>query len=187
MTKRFLSVILITLFSTVAMFANDISTEVQEEQKIEQQTTPNFVSTYEELSTLEKDFAIRFKKNPRNTAAVWYKYQKLIKSGIGLAIGGSTTSFVAPALFAGIGAGVVTQSLGGAIALFTFAGIFGLAGIIILSCCAVPFIKAGMLAVKYRKLYNIKLRHAAIECNALTLHDYSKNKEFGMAVSFPIK
>ena len=29
MTKRFLSVILITLFSTVAMFANDISTEVQ--------------------------------------------------------------------------------------------------------------------------------------------------------------
>ena len=37
MTKRLLTVILITLFSAVAMFANDISTEVQEEQKKEKQ------------------------------------------------------------------------------------------------------------------------------------------------------
>ena len=88
MTKRFLTVILITLFSAVAMFANDISTEVQEEQKIEQQATPDFSSNSAEFSLAEKDFASKYKINPRNTADVWYKYKKLIRTGIGMAVGG---------------------------------------------------------------------------------------------------
>ncbi|MBR2317100.1 MAG: hypothetical protein IKA37_03925 [Spirochaetales bacterium] len=56
MTKKLIAIISILSLSAVAMFANDISTEVQTEQKIQQQATPDFSSNSAEFSLAEKDF-----------------------------------------------------------------------------------------------------------------------------------
>jgi hypothetical protein len=43
-----------------------------------------------------------------------------------------------------------------------------------------------MLRVRYKKLYNVKLKDAAAEAKILSMHN-SENKEFGMAMAFAIK
>jgi hypothetical protein len=186
MTKRFLTVILITLFSAVAMFANDISTEVQEEQKIEQQATPDFSSNSAEFSLAEKDFANKYQINPRNTADVWYKYKKLIKTGIGMAVGGGLIYDIGFPIFVGIASGMLFVNTIVSIIFYVLSGIVSLASIIVQSLCSVSFVKAGNLAIKYKKLYNVKLKDAATEAGLVSTHD-SENKEFGMAMAFAIK
>ena len=186
MTKRLLTVILITLFSTVAMFANDISTEVQEEQKIEQQATPDFSSNSAEFSLAEKDFASKYKINPRNTADVWYKYKKLIRTGIGIATcGGILVDIITPPLI-GTATGIFFLNFTVSCILYVISSLIWLAGILVQSLCSIPFVQAGILATRYKKLYNVKLKHAATEARVLSMHD-SENKEFGMAMAFTIK
>ena len=187
MTKRLLTVILITLFSTVAMLANDISTEVQEEQKIEQQATPDFSSNSAEFSLAEKDFASKYKINPRNTADVWYKYKKLIRTGIGMAVGGGIMYTLGVPVFLGVALGtLLVAPLIVPLIFYILSGVIGFTGILIQSLCSVPFVQSGMLRVRYKKLYNVKLKDAATEARVLSMHD-SENKEFGMAMAFAIK
>ena len=186
MTKRFLTVILITLFSAVAMFANDISQEVQTEQQIELQTTPDFSSNSTEFSLPEKDFVNKYKINPRNTADVWYKYKKLIRTGIGIATcGGILVDIITPSLI-GTATGIFFLNFTVSCILYVISSLIWLAGILVQSLCSIPFVQAGILATRYKKLYNVKLKHAAIEARILSLHD-SENKEIRMAMSFPIK
>ena len=185
MTKRFLSVILITLFSTVAMFANDISTEVQTEQKIQQQATPDFSSNSKEFSLAEKDFAAKYSVNPRNTADVWYKYKKFIRTGIGMAVGGGIMYTVGTPASLGIALGMLLVNPIVSIFFFICSGLIGFAGILVQSLCFVPFTKSAILAGKYKNIYNVKLKDAAT-ARVLSMHD-SENKEFGMAMAFAIK
>ena len=188
MTKKLSAIILITLFSAVTMFANDISTEVQAEQKIEQQATPDFSSNSKEFSFAEKDFAHTYRiANPRDPVIVYYKFKKLIKAGIGLAVAGGTVETVGLAVFLGLGAGLMFINIAFPIIFFTLAGMCGTAGLILQICCIGPFGKAGVLASRYRKLYNVKLKDAYnAEAGFLSIHD-SENKEFGMAMAFAIK
>ena len=185
MTKKFLSVILITLFSAVAMFANDISTEVQTEQKIQQQATPDFSSNSAEFSLAEKDFAAKYSVNPRNTADVWYKYKKFIKTGIGMAVSGGIMYTVGTPAFLGIGLGMLLVNPIVSIFFFICSGLVGFAGILVQSLCFVPFTKSAVLAGRYKNIYNVKLKDAAT-ARVLSMHD-SENKEFGMAMAFAIK
>jgi hypothetical protein len=186
MTKRFLSVILITLFSTVAMFANDISTEVQTEQKIQQQATPDFSSNSKEFSLAEKDFAAKYSVNPRNTADVWYKYKKFIRTGIGMAVSGGIMYTVGTPASLGIALGMLLVNPIVSIVFYICSGLIGFAGILVQSLCSVPFAKSAILAGKYKNLYNVKLKHAASEAMILSMHN-SENKEFRMAMAFGIK
>lgn len=186
MIKRLLVIISIFSLSAVAMFANDISTEVQAEQQIKQQATPDFSSNSKEFSLAEKDFADKYQINPRNTADVWYKYKKLIRTGIGMAIGGGliyTVGFPA-VLGLGIGMMFVVPIVG--IIIYVLSGLVALAGVVVQSLCSIPFVQSGILRTKYRKLYNVKLKDAATEARVLSMHD-SENKEFGMAMAFAIK
>ena len=188
MTKKLSAIILITLFSAVAMFANDISTEVQEEQKIQQQATPDFSSNSKEFSFAEKSFADQFRiTNPRDPFIVYRKFRRLIRTGIGLAVAGGTVQTVGLALFLGLGAGLMFINIIFPIMFFTLAGICGVAGTVLQLCCISPFCKAGLLATRYRRLYNVKLKDAYnAEAGILSMHD-SENKEFGMAMAFAIK
>ncbi|MBO5288167.1 MAG: hypothetical protein J6B11_02105 [Spirochaetales bacterium] len=186
MTKKFLSVILITLFSAVAMFANDISTEVQTEQKIQQQATPDFSSNSAEFSLAEKDFAAKYSVNPRNTADVWYKYKKFIKTGIGMAVSGGIMYTVGTPAFLGIALGMLLVNPIVSIVFYICSGLIGFAGILVQSLCSVPFAKSAILAGKYKNIYNVKLKHAASEAMILSMHN-SENKEFRMAMAFAIK
>lgn len=186
MIKKLLVIISIFSLSAVAMFANDISTEVQAEQQIKQQATPDFSSNSKEFSLAEKDFADKYQINPRNTADVWYKYKKLIRTGIGMAIGGGliyTVGFPA-VLGLGIGMMFVVPIVG--IIIYVLSGLVALAGVVVQSLCSIPFVQSGILRTKYRKLYNVKLKDAATEARVLSMHD-SENKEFGMAMAFAIK
>lgn len=189
MTKKVLILVSCFLFATsFAMFANDISTEVQAEQQIEQQATPDFSSNSKEFSFAEKDFAAKYSVNPRNTADVWYKYKSLIRAGIGMAVGGGIMYTVGTPALLGIGFGLMFVPMGiiGSIVLWVCSGLLGFAGILVQSLCAVPFAKSGILAGKYKNLYNVKLKHAASEAMILSMHN-SENKEFRMAMAFGIK
>ena len=185
MTKKLIAIISILSLSAVAMFANDISTEVQEEQKIEQQATPDFSSNSAEFSLAEKDFASKYKINPRNTADVWYKYKKLIKTGIGMAVGGGIMYTIGMPVLLGVGLGLILIEPLASIILFVCCGLLGFAGVLVQSFCAVPFAKSAVLAGRYKKLYNIKLKHAAAEATILSMHN-SENREFAMAMAFGI-
>ena len=186
MIKKLSVIILIALFSTVAMFANDISTEIQEEQKIEQQATPNFSSNSKEFSLAEKDFAAKYSVNPRNTADVWYKYKSLIRAGIGMAVGGGIMYTVGTPAFLGIALGMLLVNPIVSIVFYICSGLLGFAGILVQSLCSVPFAKSAILAGKYKNIYNVKLKHAASEAMILSMHN-SENKEFRMAMAFGIK
>lgn len=186
MIKKLSVIILIALFSTVAMFANDISTEVQEEQQIEQQATPDFSSNSKEFSFAEKDFAAKYSVNPRNTADVWYKYKSLIRAGIGMAVGGGIMYTVGTPAFLGIALGMLLVNPIVSIVFYICSGLIGFAGILVQSLCSVPFAKSAILAGKYKNLYNVKLKHAASEAMILSMHN-SENKEFRMAMAFGIK
>ncbi len=189
MSKKLLTIISILLFSTSAViFANDISETVQTEQEIEQKNTANFKSDYEEYSMAEKDFASKYNVNPRKTSDVWFKYKSLINAGIGMAIGGGLMYTVGTPTFLGIGIGILLVScpLIVPITMWILSSLIGLAGIIVQSLCAVPFSKSAILSAKYKKLYNVKLKHAAAEANILSMHD-CENKEIKMAVALGIK
>ena len=187
MTKKVLILVSCFLFATsFAMFANDISTEIQEEQKIEQQATPDFSSNSKEFSFAEKDFAAKYSVNPRNTADVWYKYKSLIRAGIGMAVGGGIMYTVGTPAFLGIALGMLLVNPIVSIVFYICSGLIGFAGILVQSLCAVPFAKSGILAGKYKNLYNVKLKHAASEAMILSMHN-SENKEFRMAMAFGIK
>ena len=185
MTKKLSAIILITLFSAVTMFANDISTEVQAEQKIEQQATPDFSSNSKEFSLAEKDFAAKYSVNPRNTADVWYKYKKFIRTGIGMAVGGGIMYTVGFPAVMGLGIGMMFVAPIAGIIIYVLSGLVALAGVVVQSLCSIPFVQSGMLRTRYRKLYNVKLKDAATEARVLSMHD-SENKEFGMAMAFAI-
>ncbi|MEE1291177.1 MAG: hypothetical protein UHW86_09125 [Spirochaetota bacterium] len=186
MIKKLIAIISILSLSAVAMFANDISTEVQTEQKIEQQATPDFSSNSAEFSLAEKDFASKYKINPRNTADVWYKYKKLIKTGIGMAVGGGIMYTVGFPAVMGLGIGMMFVAPIAGIIIYVLSGLVALAGVVVQSLCSIPFVQSGMLRTRYRKLYNVKLKDAATEARVLSMHD-SENKEFGMAMAFAIK
>ena len=186
MTKKLIAIISILSLSAVAMFANDISTEVQAEQQIKQQATPDFSSNSKEFSLAEKDFANKYQINPRNTADVWYKYKKLIRTGIGMAVGGGIMYTVGTPAFLGIALGMLLVNPIVSIFFYILSGVIGFTGILIQSLCSVPFTKSAVLAGRYKKLYNVKLKDAATEARVLSMHD-SENKEFGMAMAFAIK
>lgn len=186
MYKKLSAIILITLFSAVAMFANDISTEVQEEQKIEQQATPDFSSDSSEFSNAERNFANKYQINPRNTEEVWFKHKSLIKTGIGLAVGGGVTFTVGFPTFIGIASGMLFVNTAISIVFYVLGGLIGLGGFLVMALSSIPFVQSGMLRVRYKKLYNIKLKDAATEAGIVSMHD-SENKEFGMAMAFAIK
>jgi hypothetical protein len=185
MTKRFLTVILITLFSAVAMFANDISTEVQEEQKIEQQATPDFSSDSSEFSNAEKNFANKYQINPRNTKEVWFKHKSLIKTGIGLAVGGGVTFVVGFPTFIGIASGMLFVNTAISVVFYVLGALIGLGGFLVMALSSIPFVQSGMLRVRYKKLYNVKLKDAAVEAGIVSMHN-SENREFAMAMAFGI-
>lgn len=188
MHKKLLTIISILLFSTsAAIFANDISETVQAEQQIEQQNTADFKSDFNEYSMAEKDFASKYGINPRDTSEVWSKYKSLIRAGIGMAVGGGLMYTLGTPIFAGIGVILMLTVSGVAgIIMYSLSGLIGLAGIIVQILCSVPFSKSGALSAKYKKLYNVKLKHAAAECNILSMHD-SESKEIKMAMSIGIK
>ena len=186
MTKKLIAIISILSLSAVAMFANDISTEIQEEQKIEQQATPDFSSNSKEFSLAEKDFAAKYSVNPRNTADVWYKYKKFIRTGIGMAVGGGIMYTVGTPAFLGIALGMLLVNPIVSIFFYICSGLIGFAGILVQSLCSVPFTKSAVLAGRYKNIYNIKLKDAATEAGIVSIHD-SENKEFGMAMAFAIK
>ncbi len=186
MIKKLIAIISILSLSAVAMFANDISTEVQTEQKIEQQATPDFSSDSSEFSNAEKDFANKYQINPRNTADVWYKYKKLIRTGIGMAVGGGVIYTVGFPAVMGLGIGMMFVAPIAGIIIYVLSGLVALAGVVVQSLCSIPFVQSGMLRTRYRKLYNVKLKDAATEARVLSMHD-SENKEFGMAMAFAIK
>jgi hypothetical protein len=168
------------------MFANDISTEVQTEQKIQQQATPDFSSNSKEFSLAEKDFAAKYSVNPRNTADVWYKYKKFIRTGIGMAVSGGIMYTVGTPASLGIALGMLLVNPIVSIVFYICSGLIGFAGILVQSLCSVPFAKSAILAGKYKNLYNVKLKHAASEAMILSMHN-SENKEFRMAMAFGIK
>lgn len=187
----------ILLFSTsVVMFANEVQENEpaeqqqmpQAEQKIELENEPTFKSDYNEYSLAEKDFASKFDVNPRNTSDVWFKYKSLIHAGIGMAIAGGLMYTVGTPTLLGIGLGLMLVPMGiiGSIVLWACSGLLGLAGIIVQSLCAVPFAKSATLAGKYKNIYNVKLKQAAVEATVLSMHN-CENKEAGMAIAFGIK
>ena len=187
MTKKLIAIISILSLSAVAMFANDISTEVQAEQQIKQQATPDFSSNSKEFSLAEKDFANKYQINPRNTADVWYKYKKFIRTGIGMAVGGGIMYTLGVPVFLGVALGtLLVAPLIVPLIFYILSGVIGFTGILIQSLCSVPFTKSAVLAGRYKKLYNVKLKDAATEARVLSMHD-SENKEFGMAMAFAIK
>lgn len=184
---RFLTIISILLFSTsVAIFANDISETVQEEQRIEQEKRVDFKFNYNEYSIAEKEFFGKYHVNPRNIADVMFKHKSFIRTGIGLAVGGGLMYTVGAPILAGIGGGLLFVVPIASIVMFILSGLVTLAGVAVQALCSVPFSKAGTLAVKYKRLYNIKLKDAVREASILSMHD-SENKEVRMAMSFGIK
>lgn len=188
MHKKLLTIISILLFSvSTVMFANDISETVQSEQQLEQQNIVDFESDYNEYSMAEKNFADKYEVDPRNVSDVWFRFKSLINTGIKLAIGGGIMYNAATPTFAIIGAVLYffASPIAGII-MYVLSGVVGLAGIAVQALCSIPFCKAGTLSFKYKKLYNVKLKNAAAECNILSMHD-SENREVRTAMAFGIK
>ena len=138
------------------------------------------------ISLAEKDFANKYQINPRNTKEVWFKHKSLIKTGIGLAVGGGVTFVVGFPTFIGIASGMLFVNTTISVVFYVLGALIGLGGFLVMALSSIPFVQSGMLRVRYKKLYNVKLKDAATEARVLSMHD-SESKEFGMAMAFAIK
>ncbi|MCH5150894.1 MAG: hypothetical protein J1G30_09530 [Spirochaetales bacterium] len=199
-TKILAIMSILLLSASVAMFANDISETVQEEQQAQEkqlqqekpQSPVNFKSDYEDYSLAEKMFARNNKVNPRNVEMVYLKYKSFIRKGIGLAVTGGGFSYVTAPAFFGAGGGFLLLSIPIAGAIFlAFGAIFEVVGILLQALCAIPFSKAGRLASGYKSIYHIKLKDAFDKqyygYDPLLGMNSSESKEIKMAMSFGIK
>ena len=197
-TKILAIMSILLLSASVAMFANDISDTVQEEQQAQEkqlqqekpQSLVNFKSDYEDYSLEEKMFARNNKVNPRNVEMVYLKYKSFIRKGIGLAVTGGVFSYVTAPTFFGVGGGLLLSiPIAGAI-LVAFGAIFEVVGILLQALCAIPFSKAGRLASGYKSIYHIKLKEAFeykyYGYESIGMNN-SESKEIKMAMSFGIK
>lgn len=214
-TKILAIMSILLLSASVAMFANDISETVQEEQQAELQAQQvqeeqvpqerlqmkrrsqvNFKSNYDDYSLAEKIFIQKNKVDPRNVEMVYLKYKSFIRKGIGLAVTGGVFSYAVAPIFLGVGGGLISiitdlaYVVSGAILLWV-GGVFEIVGILLQALCAIPFSKAGRLASGYKSIYHIKLKDAFDKqyygYDPLLGMNSSESKEIKMAMSFGIK
>lgn len=210
-TKILAIMSILLLSASVAMFANDISETVQEEQQAELQAQQvqeeqvpqerlqmkrrsqvNFKSNYDDYSLAEKIFIQKNKVDPRDVEMVYLKYKSFIRKGIGLAVTGGGFSYVTAPAFFGAGGGFLLLSIPIAGAIFlAFGAIFEVVGILLQALCAIPFSKAGRLASGFKELYHIRLKDAFDKqyygYDPLLGMNSSESKEIKMAMSFGIK
>lgn len=188
MKKKFLITILLLVSTAVMMFANELpENEPTEQQQIQQAEQPNvtFKSDYK-FSDAELQFILKYKADPQSVVGTWFRYKKLINNGIAMAVtGGILLGGLAPVFF-GMGGWFCTFDIMTAIMTLTFGALFALAGLIILPLCAVPFVKAKKLAADYNRLYNVRLKDAAVQYNLLSKRD-SEKVTFESAIAFGIK